>query len=62
MGVMCVYVCVMCDMGLVCVQVNAGECTSWKISLFMDNQEDNPEVLKGVSPSLLSPRSVSPLF
>lgn len=32
-----------------CIQVNAGECTSWKISLFMDYKEDNPEVLKGVS-------------
>ena len=58
--------CVMGVMGVmgvtgvgVCVQVNAGECTSWKISLFMDNQEDNPEVLKGVSPSHLSPLSVS---
>jgi inositol 1,4,5-triphosphate receptor type 1 len=30
-----------------CKEVNAGECSSWKISLFMDNKEDNPEILKG---------------
>ena len=37
------------------LQVNAGECTSWKLSLFMDHTEDSPEVLKGVS--LIHPSS-----
>ena len=34
----------------IALQVNAGECSSWKISLFLDYKEDNPDVLKGVSP------------
>ena len=47
----CMYVVVVVNMYVVVVvvvQVNAGECSSWKISLFMDHQEDSPDVLKGV--------------